>query len=122
MPVVTAKMTTSTTMSTPNVEVDLSKLQSEKGFNISEVGSRSSTAKPVTTSDPKDKGKGVHVEPTTEEKKKFQELEMERLRHLNNMMRLRVNDPPCLNKGDPNKVWCYETIESATYGENDDFL
>ena len=38
------------------------------------------------------------------------------------MMRLRANDPPCLNKGDPNKVWCYETTESATYGKDDDFF
>ena len=27
-----------------------------------------------------------------------------------------------LNKGDPNKHWCYETIEIAVLGTNDEFL
>lgn len=64
-----AIMTTSTKTTTSNVEVDMSKLQSKKALNISEGGSGSSTIKHVTTSDPKDNGKGVHVEPTIEEKK-----------------------------------------------------
>ena len=84
-------------------------------------GSCSSTVKPVTTSNPKDKGKSVHVEPTVEEKKKLQQLEFERLKQLNNIMRMRVNDPPGLHKGDPNKVQCYEMIESETCGQVDDF-
>lgn len=33
-----------------------------------------------------------------------------------------MNDPPGLNKGDPNKHWCSETIEIAVLGKNDDFL
>ncbi|CAI9270204.1 unnamed protein product [Lactuca saligna] len=37
--------------------------------------------------------------------KKLQELELERLRQLNNIMRIRSNDPSSLNKRDPNNVW-----------------
>lgn len=55
----------------------MSKIQSNKGLNISERDSGSSTVKHVTTVEPKDKGKGIHVEPTTEEKNKLQELEFE---------------------------------------------
>lgn len=72
----------STTIFVPNVKEDLSKLQQNKGIIIRERGSSSQTAKPVTTNDPKDKGKGVHVEPLEEEKKNLQELEMEILRQL----------------------------------------
>lgn len=106
----------------PNVKDDFSKLQSKKWINIREGGSSSSTSKPVTTSEPKDKRKGVHVELSAEEKKKLQELEMEKLRRLNSIMRQRVNDPPGLNKGDPNKVWRYETIESTTFSKDEDFV
>lgn len=54
---------------TQNIEVDMSKIQSKKGRSVNEGGSGSSSHKPVTTSDPNEKGKYVHVEPTTEEKK-----------------------------------------------------
>lgn len=106
---------TTTTKIYPNVEFNILKLQSNKGLNINEGGSGSSTAKPVTTFDPKDKGKGVHVEPTTEEKKKLREIKMEKLRQLNNIMSQIANDPPHPNKGDPNKVWCNEIIEGTTF-------
>lgn len=43
------------------------------------------------------------------------------MKQLNSIMRMRSNDPPYLKKGDPNKVWDYETIESVTYGEVNDF-
>lgn len=36
-------------------------------------------------------------------------------------MSMRVNEPPSLNKGDPNKFSGCEMIESVTYGELDDF-
>lgn len=36
-------------------------------------------------------------------------------------MRMRANDPPSLDKGDPNKVSCYETIEIVAYGKVDAF-
>ena len=63
-------MTTSTKNTIPNVEFDMSKLQSKKGLNIIEKASGSSTAKPVATSDPKDKGKGVKVDTIQKENKK----------------------------------------------------
>ncbi|CAI9299918.1 unnamed protein product [Lactuca saligna] len=78
----------------PNVKVDFSKLQSKKWINIGEE----------------------------EEKKKLQELKTEKLRRLNSIMRQRVNDPPGLNKGDPNKVWRYEMIESTTFSKDEDFF
>lgn len=62
---------------TLNVEIDLSKLQSKKGLSICVGDSSSLTVKPVMTSDLKDNGKGVHVEPSTEERNKLLELEME---------------------------------------------
>lgn len=37
-------------------------------------------------------------------------------------MSQRVNDPPGFNKGDPNKNWCYETIEIVVLGKTDEFL
>lgn len=36
-------------------------------------------------------------------------------------MRMRVNEPPGVDKGVPKKVWCYEMIKSVAYGEVDDF-
>lgn len=36
-------------------------------------------------------------------------------------MTQRKDDPPGLNEGDPDKLWCYETIESSTFSEEDDF-
>ena len=37
-------------------------------------------------------------------------------------MRERQNDPSVLNKGDPNKQWCHETIEQVFFfGKMDDF-
>lgn len=81
-------------------------------------GGSSSIVKPV--GDPsKDKGKGL--EPTREENKRMKELEAEKLCHLSSFIRQRVNDPPGLNKGDANKLWNYETIESVAYGELDVF-
>ncbi|CAI9286374.1 unnamed protein product [Lactuca saligna] len=78
--------------------------------------------KPIlTTSTTKGKRKGVHVEPSEEEKKKLQDLEIEKMKQLNNTRRLTANDPPSLNKGDPNKVWCYEAIENIAYGKVDVF-
>lgn len=91
-------LTTSTTKSTPNVEVDMSKLQSKKGLNINEGGLGSSTIKHVATSDPSGKGKDVQVEPSEEEKKRLQKLETEKMNQLNSIMRMRANDPAGLNK------------------------
>ena len=36
--------------------------------------------------DPKDKGKAIQFEPSTEEKKSLQEILMEKMRQLNNIM------------------------------------
>lgn len=93
----------STTTFVPNVKFDLSKLQTKKRLSIGEGSSSPSIVKPMTTSNPKDKGKDVLVGPSTKENKKLQQLEMERLRQLNNIMR-ETNDLLGHNKGDPNKV------------------
>ena len=64
-------------------------------MNIGE-GDSSKTSKPKTTStaNPKDKGKGVHVEPSTEEKKRMQEIEDDKIRNLTSIMRQKKDDPP----------------------------
>lgn len=70
----------------------------------------------------KDKGKIIQVVQSDEEKKKLQAIELEKQRRINNILRQRANDPPALNKGDPNKHWCYETIEIVVLGKNNEFL
>lgn len=104
--------TSSTTTPMPNVKVDLFKLQHKKVIWIWEGGSISWAVKPITNTFPKDKGKRVHVEPLAKEKKRLQEIELERMRQLSNIMRQRIDDPLGLNKGDPNKVWNNEMIET----------
>lgn len=47
---------------------------------------------------------------------------MEKTRQPNSIIRQRKNDPPSLNKGDPNKVWNYELIERTTFSEDEDFM
>lgn len=59
------------------------------------------------------------METTIEEKQKLQDLEFERIKQLNNIMRIRANDPPGLDKGDPNKVWCYKTTADVVCGKVD---
>ena len=76
--------TSTTTTPTPNVNVNLSKLQ-KKGINIGEGGSSSIVVKNTSTVDPKYKGKSVRFEPSTEEKKRLQEIEMEKMRQLNSI-------------------------------------
>ena len=76
-------------------------------------GSGSSLKLPSSKDDKGDKRKGIEITPYEEEKRKNLEMEMERQRQINNILRLRQNDPPGLNKGDPNKIWCYETIEQV---------
>lgn len=49
-----------------NVKVDVWKIQSKKGLNIDEGASGSSISQPVTTLEPKGKGKFVHTKPTKE--------------------------------------------------------
>ncbi|CAI9303010.1 unnamed protein product [Lactuca saligna] len=88
-----------------------------RGLNINEGGSGSSIVNLYATSEPN--GKGVQLKTTNEEKKRLQELEVERMNPLNNIMRIRANEPDGLDKGDPNKVWRYETIETMAYGEVD---
>lgn len=90
-------------------------------FNVNEIVSRSSIVKFVSTSKTNVKGKSVHVEPSGEEKKRLQELELGNMKQLNNIMRQREKDPPVLDKEDLNKVWCYETIETIVIGDVDAF-
>ena len=67
--------TTTTNVSQANV--DWSKLQ-KKGISIGKGGSSSAIIKTTSTIDRKDKGKGIHVDPSIEEKKTEQEVEIER--------------------------------------------
>lgn len=67
---------TSTTKATPKVDVDKLKVQLKKGLNINIWCSGSSTGKSFVTSESKGKEKGVQVEPTEEEKKRLQYLEL----------------------------------------------
>lgn len=64
-------MTTFTTTVIPNFDIDMSILQSKKGLNVIGGGSGSSTIKPIGTSEPKGKGKVVHVKPIAEKKRRF---------------------------------------------------
>ncbi|CAI9299142.1 unnamed protein product [Lactuca saligna] len=92
--------------------------------NWSRAGRRKAgdvSIKHVATYESKGKGKGVQVDLIKEKKSILQELEIKRMKQLNTNMRVRLNDPPCLKKGDPNKVWCFETTENITYGEVDAF-
>lgn len=73
------------------------------GISIIEGGLSFIVFNNTSTSDPKNKGNGVQIDPSAEEKKRLQELDMEKLRHLNNIMMQRKEDPPGLDKGDPNK-------------------
>lgn len=75
-----AIMSTLTTTTTSNVEVDVLNLQLKKGMNIREEGTCSTTTKPIATHGRKDKEKDVGVEQKLEDKKKLQELEMERMK------------------------------------------
>lgn len=92
--------TTSITVVITHIVVDVSKLQTNKHLIINEGGS-SSRVKPIDTLH-KHKGKGI--EPTDVEKKQIKELEAEKMRELNSLMRQRANDPPGSNKGDVNKM------------------
>lgn len=47
---------------------------------------------------------------------------MERPSQLNNILNLRINDPPGLNKCDPKKAWYYETIEITFLDKVKEFL
>ncbi|KAL7609544.1 hypothetical protein Lser_V15G13888 [Lactuca serriola] len=58
------------------------------------------------------KGKGILYEKSKEEIKADAEAELERMRQVQSIMRQRAGDPPSINKGDPAKLYSYETIES----------
>ena len=73
-------------------------------------GFYSSSMKPPSKDSQGDKGKGVLVTPSNDEKKKQHALEIERQRQVNSILR-RKNGPPGLSKGNPSKHWCFETIE-----------
>lgn len=68
--------------------------------------------KPMPNEEDKSKGKGISVEFLKEEKKATIEAEMEKQIHIQSILRLRANDPPGLDKGDPTKVYHYENIEA----------
>ncbi|KAL7601073.1 hypothetical protein Lser_V15G24877 [Lactuca serriola] len=84
-----------------------------KGIVIgeNEGGSSSKPQKDVTG-----KGKGILYEKSKEELKADAEAELERMRQVQSIMRQRASDPPSMNKGDPAKLYSYETIESKVVG------
>ncbi|KAL7612549.1 hypothetical protein Lser_V15G06652 [Lactuca serriola] len=84
-----------------------------KGIVIGEKDGGSSL-KPQT--DTVGKGKGILYEKSKEEKKAEAEAELERMRQVQSIMRQRASDPPSMNKGDPTKLYSYETIESKVVG------
>ena len=85
-----------------------------KGISIGSKEGESSSAKPPT--DDVGKAKGIAYEKSKEEKKAEAEAEIEQMRKVQSIMRLRVGDPPTMNKGDPEKLYSYETIESKVVG------
>lgn len=101
-----------------NSKVHMKWISIDKGVG----GSIYTLVKTTSNGDPKDKGKNIQVKQTEEEKKWVQAIEIERQRQINNILRQRANDPPGVNKGDPNKQWCYETIEIVVLAKNDEFL
>ena len=62
------------------------------------------------------KGKGILYEKSKEEIKADAEVELERMRQVQSIMRQRASDPPLMNKGDPAKLYSYKTIESKVVG------
>ncbi|KAL7604851.1 hypothetical protein Lser_V15G19577 [Lactuca serriola] len=84
-----------------------------KGIVIggNEGGSSSQPQKDVSG-----KGKGILYEKSKEEVKADAEAELERMRQVQSIMRQRASDPPSMNKGDPAKLYSYETIESKVVG------
>ena len=84
-----------------------------KGISIGEKEG-SSSSKPQ--SDVVGKEKGILYEKLKEEKKFEAEAELERMRQVQSIMRQRASDPPTMNKGDPAKLYSYETIEAKVVG------
>ncbi|KAL7610158.1 hypothetical protein Lser_V15G11463 [Lactuca serriola] len=86
---------------------------STKGIVIGNVvSSNVSSSKSAAPSNVKDKGKGVLIEKTNKEKKAEVAAEVERMRHVESIMRQRALEGLNVDKGDPSKVFNYETIES----------
>ena len=91
----------------------------EKGIVI---GGSSSSSKPTPTKADKGEGKSVVIEKLKEERKAEIVAEMEKQRHIQSILKLRQNDPPTLNKGDPRKLHSYENIEAmVVHGEMHNF-
>lgn len=94
-----------------------------KGVVIGSFAGGSSSKPPPSTEEMKVKGKGIHTNSTEEEKKIALEKEMDRQRQIHSILRQRRGDPPGLEKGDPTKPYCYETIEqTVSLGNMHDFL
>ncbi|CAI9260017.1 unnamed protein product [Lactuca saligna] len=91
-------------------------------INESSRGSGSRSMPPTSKNTQGDKGKGIDKTPLEKQKKKQQALEIKRPRQINSILRRRQNDPPGLNKGDPNKHWCYETIEEIVLDTKFDYF
>ncbi|CAI9288522.1 unnamed protein product [Lactuca saligna] len=87
-----------------------------------EGGSSSDLIKTTSSIEPKDRGKVILIKQSYQEKNKQQATKLERHRKINSILHQRENDPPSLNKGDPNKNWCYETTEITMLGKSDKFL
>ncbi|CAI9263004.1 unnamed protein product [Lactuca saligna] len=80
-----------------------------KGVVIGEAGGSASKMKTVVTETAsKDRGEGILIEKTNEEKK----AEVEKMIHLQSIMTLRDQDPSNLDKGDLSKQYNYEATEA----------
>lgn len=86
-----------------------------KGVVIgSSIGGSSSKSNP-SIEKVKGKGKGINVEPNAEEKKIPLENETEKQRKIQSILSQRQSDPPGLEKGDPTKHYCYDTIKASIF-------
>lgn len=94
-----------------------------KGIVIGSSAGGLSSKPPLSKEELENKGKGIKIDPSEEDKKKALEKEMEKQRQINSILRQRHADPTGLEKGDPTKKYCYETIEQIlSLGNMYDFL
>lgn len=86
----------------------------QKGISIASFveGGSSSSTKPKRTEGDSGKGKEILIEKSKDEKKAEIEAEMEKQRQIQIIWRLRENDPPNIDKGDPKKLHSYEHIKA----------
>ncbi|CAI9270136.1 unnamed protein product [Lactuca saligna] len=80
-------------------------------IGLSIDGGSSSSSKPNPSEDD-GKGKGILVEKSKEERKLEIETKMDKQRQIQNILRLRENDPAGMEKRDPKKLSSYKNIKA----------